>query len=219
MVICEGKEDRKNVTEFNIVLSNSFENQHLDVLLSEPPKIAPFDFSGVMNEGSFGQLSCVVTEGDEPLALSWSFHGHNLTSGRGITITNIASRISMLVIASVDHKHMGTYTCKASNQAGYTSHSATLRVNGKLETREGENEEGSPCTNSYPFSSIGFQNLLRFFTLTLEKTFLMKETMLMLLALSQRVTCLWPSDGVCMVPISQLTILSLLLKLAQEPVS
>ena len=89
-----------------------------------------------MNEGSFGQLSCVVSEGDEPLSLSWSFHGHNLTSGRGITISNIASRISMLVIASVDHKHMGTYTCQASNNAGSSSHSATLKVNGKLKGKD-----------------------------------------------------------------------------------
>ena len=85
-----------------------------------------------MDEGALSQISCVVSQGDEPVSLSWSFHGHNLTSGRGITITNIGSRISMLVIASVNHEHMGVYTCKASNNAGSTEQSARLRVNGSV---------------------------------------------------------------------------------------
>ena len=85
-----------------------------------------------MNEGEFSQLSCVVSKGDEPLKLSWSFHGHNLTTGRGITITDIGSRISMLVINSIGHRHMGQYTCKAQNKAGFISHSASLKVNGNF---------------------------------------------------------------------------------------
>ena len=85
-----------------------------------------------MNEGEFSQLSCVVSKGDEPLKLSWSFHGHNLTTGHGITITDIGSRISMLVINSIGHRHMGRYTCKAENKAGAISHSASLKVNGNF---------------------------------------------------------------------------------------
>ena len=85
-----------------------------------------------MNEGEFSQLSCVVSKGDEPLKLSWSFHGHNLTSGQGITITDIGSRISMLVINTIGHKHMGKYTCNAQNTAGSATHSASLKVNGNF---------------------------------------------------------------------------------------
>ena len=83
-----------------------------------------------MNEGEFSQLSCVVSKGDEPLKLSWSFYGHNLTSGQGITITEIGSRISMLVINSIGHRHIGKYTCKAENNAGFVTRSASLKVNG-----------------------------------------------------------------------------------------
>ena len=108
-------------------------------IISEPPKIVPFGFGNdVMNEGEFSQLSCVVSKGDEPLKLSWSFHGHNLTSGQGITITEIGSRISMLVISSIDHKHMGRYTCKAVNRAGSITHSASLKVKGNFLTIRGE---------------------------------------------------------------------------------
>jgi len=91
----------------------------------------PLSFgNSVTNEGSFAQLSCVVTEGDEPLTLSWSFHGHNLTSDLGITTTDLGSRTSILMIPSVGHRHMGSYTCKAINTAGDTSSTAELKVNG-----------------------------------------------------------------------------------------
>ena len=111
-------------------------------LISEPPKIMPFTFgSDTMKEGSFAQLSCVVTEGDEPLTISWSFHGHNLTKDLGIVTTNIGTRTSLLMINSVGHRHMGQYTCTAFNTAGTSSHSAELKVNGKFLT--GKEEKGN----------------------------------------------------------------------------
>ena len=93
----------------------------------------PLSFGAeVMNEGAFAQVSCIVTEGDEPLVISWSFHGSNITSDLGIVTTPIGSRGSMLIISSVGHRHRGNYTCKASNIAGTRSQAATLKVNGKL---------------------------------------------------------------------------------------
>ena len=92
----------------------------------------PLSFgSTVTNEGSFAQLSCVVTEGDEPLTLSWSFHGHNISSDQGMTTTNVGSRTSILSIGSVNHNHRGNYTCRASNLAGDRSYTAELKVNGR----------------------------------------------------------------------------------------
>ena len=87
--------------------------------------------NAVLNEGSFAQLSCVVTEGDEPLTLSWSFHGHNLTSDLGISTTELGTRTSILMIPSVAHKHVGNYTCKAINKAGFISSTAELKANSK----------------------------------------------------------------------------------------
>ena len=93
----------------------------------------PLSFGAeVMNEGAFAQVSCIVSEGDEPLAISWSFHGSSINSaGLDIVTTPIGSRGSMLIISSVGHRHRGNYTCKASNAAGTRSQTATLRVNGK----------------------------------------------------------------------------------------
>ena len=88
-----------------------------------------------MNEGDFAQISCIVTSGDQPLTISWSFHGTDGVSlsdkpDNGITTTNLGSRMSMLVIDQVRHHHQGTYTCLAKNSAGTKSYTTELKVNG-----------------------------------------------------------------------------------------
>ena len=83
-----------------------------------------------MDEGSFAQVSCIVTKGDQPLTISWSFHGHDISSDLGIITTPLGKMGSSLMITSVGHKHRGTFTCKASNLAGNTTQSVELRVNG-----------------------------------------------------------------------------------------
>ena len=86
-----------------------------------------------MNEGDFAQISCIVTSGDQPLTISWSFHGNGEGEAEaGITTTNLGSRLSLLVIEAVEHHHQGLYTCQAKNGAGSSSYTAELKVNGKL---------------------------------------------------------------------------------------
>ena len=85
----------------------------------------------IFNEGTFAQAACMITEGDEPLNIQWSFHGHNISSDLGITTININPRTSILSIASVSHRHMGDYTCRAFNAAGDRSYTTELRVNGR----------------------------------------------------------------------------------------
>lgn len=91
----------------------------------------PFLFDNVIREDSYAQIMCVVTEGDPPFSIAWSFHGHNLTSSNlQIRTSNIGDRTSLLMIPNVSYKHMGNYTCKVSNKAGSSSHTAILKVNG-----------------------------------------------------------------------------------------
>ena len=68
-------------------------------LCSELPEIGAFSFAKeVMNEGDFAQISCIVTSGDQPLTISWSFHGADGLSlsgagaDDGISTTNLGSR-------------------------------------------------------------------------------------------------------------------------------
>ena len=105
---------------------------HLISSSAEPPELSPLSFGGdILNEGDFAQASCIVRKGDQPLAISWSFHGSNITSELGIVITPLGVRGSSLMIPTVGHKHRGTYTCKAANAAGVRTEIVDLNVNGK----------------------------------------------------------------------------------------
>ena len=84
-----------------------------------------------MDEGSFAQIGCSITKGDEPLKISWHLHGDVVSSEPGITTTMIGTRTSLLLINSVGYRHSGVYTCRASNPAGSTTHAAELKVNGR----------------------------------------------------------------------------------------
>ena len=102
------------------------------ILILVLPDLTPLTFGrDVVDEGSFAQLSCIVMTGDEPLTISWTFHGQHISSDLGIITTPIGGRGSMLIISSVGHRHSGHYTCTANNEAGARSETAVLRVNGK----------------------------------------------------------------------------------------
>ena len=75
-------------------------------------------------------------KGDEPMVISWTFHGESGADPDIIT-TNIGNRGSMLVISSVGKDHNGNYTCTAKNDAGVASETAVLKVNGISSSQEG----------------------------------------------------------------------------------
>ena len=102
----------------------------------------------VVDQGDFAQLSCIAMKGDEPLTLSWTFHGGQSGADPGIVTSPIGSRGSMLVISSVGRDHNGNYTCNARNEAGSASQTAVLRVNG---SSQGELEGGR---NSIQYKSF-----------------------------------------------------------------
>ena len=110
-----------------------------------------------MNEGDFAQVSCIVTRGDQPLAISWSFHGSNITSDLGITTMPTGPMGSLLMIPSVGHKHRGTFTCKASNLAGVRTESVELNVNGKFSC---SSQEGTQNKRDFLTINTSLQNHL-----------------------------------------------------------
>lgn len=71
-------------------------------------------------------------KGDEPITINWSLKGDVISSDPELSTTMLGTRTSMLTISSVSHRHIGTYTCRATNPAGSVTHSANLNVNGNL---------------------------------------------------------------------------------------
>ena len=70
--------------------------------VSVTPVILPLRFGQeIMNEGGFAQVSCIVSEGDEPLSINWSFHGHALSDSLGIMSTRLATRGRYLMIPAL----------------------------------------------------------------------------------------------------------------------
>ena len=81
-----------------------------------------------MNAGAFANLQCIVSSGDTPITISWSFPGHQHES-YGISTVKVAERVSLLTINEVRAEHAGNYTCIAKNQAGSVSRTAELLIN------------------------------------------------------------------------------------------
>lgn len=95
------------------------------------PQIHPFDFGDPVDAFDMATVNCAATKGDLPIDIHWKFNNHKLMgSNDGITITKSGQRISMLSIESARSRHIGNYSCVASNQAGTVEHSSMLYVNG-----------------------------------------------------------------------------------------
>ena len=102
-----------------------------NICITEPPELVPINFGKeIFDEGTSAQILCSVSAGDEPLSITWSFHGINISSDSGIVTSNFGSKTSFLMINSVNHGHRGEYTCLAKNKAGSATSTAELRVNG-----------------------------------------------------------------------------------------
>lgn len=97
------------------------------------PQIVPFSFGDdPANSGESVSTVCTVSRGDNPLEFSWFFNGDKLLldDREGFSIST-SKRRSLLEIEAVSADHAGEYTCSVSNEAGATSFSNTLVVNGK----------------------------------------------------------------------------------------
>lgn len=96
-----------------------------------PPKIAPFDFGEEpSNFGDSASVQCLVTSGDLPIVFQWLFNGRPVSEVAGITTAKMGKRNTVLTIDSVTDRHVGNFTCRASNSATIANYTAGLIVNG-----------------------------------------------------------------------------------------
>ncbi|XP_036142526.1 Down syndrome cell adhesion molecule-like protein Dscam2 isoform X37 [Monomorium pharaonis] len=103
----------------------------LEVQVMVSPQIGPISFGEEpANAGDLVSVQCVVTKGDSPLEITWTFDGRPIQSYHSdVIVSDTGKRVKQLTIESVAARHAGEYTCIASNAAGSVSHSATLDVN------------------------------------------------------------------------------------------
>ena len=76
------------------------------------------------------QVTCLVQEGDQPLALSWEKDGKPLDPNSGVKVSQALEFTSLLVIESASASHSGNYTCVATNPAKTSKTTARLAVRG-----------------------------------------------------------------------------------------
>ncbi|XP_024082581.1 Down syndrome cell adhesion molecule-like protein Dscam2 isoform X26 [Cimex lectularius] len=101
----------------------------LEVQVMVPPKILAFDFGDEpFAEGDGVSIQCMVSTGDLPINITWWFNDMPLNYD-DVSIGPMGRRGSSLSIDQVSWKHVGNYTCIASNKAGLSTHSAELFVN------------------------------------------------------------------------------------------
>jgi len=121
----------------------------LTVILSVPPRIAPFSFPSQVSEGSRVQAVCSVEhqadleetnltvtwlKDSEPLQMSLpmsrSSAGGIFVSTNFAKVVHVDAYSAMLIIERVDSAHNGNYTCKISNSVEEVSSTASLVVQG-----------------------------------------------------------------------------------------
>lgn len=94
------------------------------------PVITPFSFgTTTLNAGSFATLQCIVSVGDLPLNIEWSYPGMN-EPVVGTTVQQIGDRIKILTIPELSYRHVGNYTCRAKNAAGQAEVTTPLLISG-----------------------------------------------------------------------------------------
>lgn len=95
------------------------------------PSLVPFSFGKEpIGAGQFASVQCIVSSGDLPLTVMWTFNGSPLQSSDAVTISKSGQRISTLAIESVSARLAGNYSCIARNNAGVDSYTSLLTVNG-----------------------------------------------------------------------------------------
>lgn len=116
----------------------------------------PFDFESPIFAGEAAQVACMLSEGDLPINITWSYNPHP-----GVTVNRVGSKASMLVIERTAYDHRGTYTCTATNLAGSSNYSSLLYVNGNevlLATASSWSKpcvlEQLDCTHRYHFTNF-----------------------------------------------------------------
>lgn len=100
----------------------------------------PFSFEEPIFSGQSAQVTCLVSQGDGPLNVTWWFrrvddHGGGMSKPMplpgGVSVNKMGSKLSVLFIESASSYFAGTYSCVVTNRAGTSEYASALNVHGK----------------------------------------------------------------------------------------
>ncbi len=115
------------------------------VIFLVPPRIAPFYFEEPIFAGQAAQVTCLVSEGDLPLDISWTYRGYSNKSVTelGISTSRFGQKTSMLLIESTNAEHRGNYTCTVKSLSPlqlFSQYTAELNIHGKEKSYKSETD-------------------------------------------------------------------------------
>ncbi|KAL4709858.1 hypothetical protein ACJJTC_003821 [Scirpophaga incertulas] len=93
----------------------------------KPPKIASFHFPEELEVGGSTQATCSLLSVDKPIQFTWHKDNLPIPSILKVEQKNM-DFFTLLIIQDLTSAHSGEYTCKANNDFGSVSHSASLVV-------------------------------------------------------------------------------------------
>lgn len=102
----------------------------MNLLFSEPPEIAPFQFTDNLREGNRAHVTCSVISGDLPMEILWHKDGSSLPQDQTVQEQQ-HQFLSTLLFANLSARHSGHYTCIAKNAAAEANFTAKLVIKGK----------------------------------------------------------------------------------------
>ncbi|XP_066244773.1 cell adhesion molecule Dscam1 isoform X37 [Euwallacea similis] len=101
----------------------------LEVQVMVFPHVVPFSFGeSATHTGHATQATCLVSEGDVPLKISWTFNKKPIDLSSGVNTIKVGAKTSLLLIDAVGEENAGNYTCRVSNFAGSAEYTASLDV-------------------------------------------------------------------------------------------
>lgn len=95
------------------------------------PRLHPFAFPKDHPLGQTLAVTCIASQGSQPLDFVWLKDGRPLpVGGQKVVSKMITESVSVLTVFSVGAEDVGNYTCQASNHLGSDASTAELIVAG-----------------------------------------------------------------------------------------
>lgn len=111
------------------------------------PSAELVSFSKSFRQDGEIRLFCNAESGSQPLQFDWAFNDLPLKPSQQLTIFEMSSESSALVLKGARAQHSGVYSCRVSNRFGQAAATFRIDVQGRLPIASLEPVPGVTSTN------------------------------------------------------------------------